>query len=311
LTDHIEHPSFSFVQYLEQQMRDYLSLPDGVERMKELDARLEAPLKELAAEVAALIQCVKDSPPSRGYEPMLIECGFDPILARMRARLLVHWGRRCAAESGWHRPVVDAIRFLAERDRQRRAVSTRAELLLKAWHETSIIETLCSQAGVSESEFIALLRAIVDGSDYDRVRIREIAASVAPHLSIPRGPKISAPSASHEFYLSESPNLKPARRPNSGDRAREYADAVTQATRLEFDAPEFDYRPARRRIRRNGRSCICGAAMIWRRKLNDEISCRIRKLLSATKRKQSFRGNFTAVNIIKACAQIFDCSFHA
>jgi len=190
------------------------------------------------------------STPSPGYEPLLIKAGWSPLLARGMAKLAVRHGRRCANESKWRRPVVDAIRFLAERQRQRRAIIRRAQLLLRAWNETSIIETIFDQAGLNETEFICLLQALVEDRQVDYQRITRIAGTISPRLSLPRGPKVSAPSAAHEFLLSEPKIVNCAKRLAAVRENRaEYVDPITQATRREFAAPDFDPRPARRRLK--------------------------------------------------------------
>jgi hypothetical protein len=51
------------------------------------------------------------------------------------AKLAVRHGRRRADESRWQRRVFDAIRFLARRKRRRRAILSRAKLLLQAQNE--------------------------------------------------------------------------------------------------------------------------------------------------------------------------------
>ena len=93
------------------------------------------------------------------------------------ASLTISRGRRRANESRRLPAVVGAIRFLAKPGRGRRAIRRKAEVLRAAWNETSIR------------------------------RITEIVAAVAPFLSIPRGRKISAASAAHEFLLDEAPSV--------------------------------------------------------------------------------------------------------
>jgi hypothetical protein len=201
--------------------------------------------------VGKVIQSLAPLPPSRGYEPLLVEAGWNQFSARGVAKIAVRHGRRCAEESNWHRPVIDAIRFLAKPQRQRRAILRRAKLILQACKETSIIETIFFEAGLIELEFVRLLESVVEGREVDCRRITEIAAVLAPRLSLPRGPKVSAPSAAHEFLLDPEIGIT-LRRPPATYRKRkaEYIDALTAATRLEFNAPHFDPRPARRRIAR-------------------------------------------------------------
>ena len=231
-------------------LKAYVQRPDVLEQLKSSSEPLNS-FFNFFAMIGLAIKKVAESPPSRGYEPLLIGY-FNPIVARGMARLVIHHGRRRAAQSGWHRGVFDAIRFLAERDRQPRAIFTRAQLLLEAWDKTSIIETVFDETGLSATEFIGLLKAFVEGRDVDCRRITEISARLAPHLSLRRGPKISAASAAHEFFLAVIER-------NYGPHAYtwnaledDFTDPVTKATRMEFDEPGFDPRPTHRR-RKAGR----------------------------------------------------------
>jgi hypothetical protein len=200
--------------------------------------------------IGKVMQRVAELPPSSGYEPLLVEAGWNPFIARAAATVAVRRGNRCAKESKLRRPVFDAIRFLAQRPRQARAILRCAKLLVEAWTETSIIETLFDEAGLSETEFIGLLESVVEGREVDRQRIMEIAALVAPFISLSRGPKVTAPSVAHEFLLEYGIGGPIKRRPYSGrNRTEEYADPLTEATRREFNAPHFDARPARRRLK--------------------------------------------------------------
>jgi hypothetical protein len=124
------------------------------------------------------------------------------------------------------------------------------QIVLDASNETSLVDEGFKAAGLSESEFIYLLKCQAKGEHVDRDRIAEIAAEVSPHLSIRRGPKVTAWSAAHEFLLEEGIKPSGKRRPYLGrNRSEEWVDPVTEATRLEFDVPGFDPRPARRRVK--------------------------------------------------------------
>ena len=98
-------------------------------------------------------------------------------------------------------PVVEAIRFFARGDRQRRAILSRAKLVLAARQETSIVDELFRNAGHHEGEFLRLLQTVIDGGAINRERIRTIAAAVAPSVRRARGPKIAAASGAHELFL--------------------------------------------------------------------------------------------------------------
>jgi hypothetical protein len=216
------------------------------------------------------IRFIAESPPSLGYEPFLIEPLRNRFVARAVAKLAVRSGRRRAAEGKRRGPVFRAIRFLAQPDRRKDASLRRAELLLAAWEETSIIAEIFDEVGASQPsfkkahpnvfEFVSLLQSAVERREVAS-RLTEIAAGLTPHLSISRGPKISAPSAAHEFLLDYVLPDKPPtftwnadaplphraiRRTNKGD----FTDSFTRATRQEFSNPYFSPQAACRRVKR-------------------------------------------------------------
>jgi hypothetical protein len=86
---------------------------------------------------------------------------------------------------------------------------SRAKTLLAAWKETSIIESIFNEAGLSETEFIKLLEAIVRGESIDYQRLAELAVEVASHLSLARGPGSSllhlAADSQGSLALAEAP----------------------------------------------------------------------------------------------------------
>ena len=188
--------------------------------------------------------------PSPGYEPLLLEGGWNPLAARGMAKLAVRHGKRVAAERPYERGVAQAIRFLAKRPCQHRAIVKCAKVLVHACVETSLVDTLFDKAKLDEAEFITLLRRALDGHYVDRQRLTDIAAAVAPYISIKRGVKITAASAAHEFLFREELELSLRRRPYLGRRRKgAYCDPRTEATRLEFNQPTFDSRPARKRLK--------------------------------------------------------------
>jgi hypothetical protein len=77
----------------------------------------------------------------------------------------------------------------------------------------------------------------------------QIAAAVAPLLSIPRGPKISTASAAHEILLEELVSVTGSQGYTWDSYKEDYSDPLTQATRREFRDPDFDPRAAYRRVR--------------------------------------------------------------
>jgi hypothetical protein len=128
-------------------------------------------------------------------------------------------------------------------------MARKAEVLLAAWEETSIIETIFDSASLSASDFIELLKSAVEGREVEPRRITEIAATIAPGLSIPRGPKISAASAAHEVLLEELGSVTGTRGFTWNFYRQDYSDPLTQETRREFREPDFAPQAARRRVK--------------------------------------------------------------
>ena len=106
-------------------------------------------------------------------------------------------------------------------------------MLITAWKETSIIETIFDKVGLRETEFINLLEATLRAENVDDGRLTKIAAEIVPHLWLSRGQKISAPSAALEFLLENGASeLIKGKRPNSRrTQSGGYCDALTDATR--------------------------------------------------------------------------------
>jgi hypothetical protein len=197
-----------------------------------------------------VIEYLDELPPSPGYGPLLVDAGWNRIAARGVATLAVQHGRRIEKEGQWQRRVFDAIHFLGERPRQRRAILSRARLLIEASEATTIVETIFYQAGLNEAKFLILLKQVIERRQTDHSRIMEIAAAVSAAVPTPRGAKVSACSAAHEFLFRQDLRLPIKRRAYLGrDRLEEYVDPRTEATRREFGRVHFDSRPARRRIK--------------------------------------------------------------
>jgi hypothetical protein len=197
-----------------------------------------------------LVQFVASSPPSVGYEPLLCEGGCPRIIARAIAMLTVRIGRRRAKESKRWTEVFAAFRFLAKPHRRADAIARRAKILIAAWQETSIIETVLDKVGIDVSEFPSLLDEAARGVSYDHSRLQEIATRVVRSQSPPMGPKMTEPSISMEYCVRHFP--RHSKRPQAfGQKHRDdESDLFAEATRREFGLSQFDGRPARRRIKR-------------------------------------------------------------
>ena len=201
---------------------------------------------------SAIAERAEENFPSKAYGPYLEARGFAPFLSRGLGSLTISLGTRQANEAKREARVVEAIRFLARGYRQKRAILSRAKLVLAASKETSIVDKLFRKAGLHEGEFLRLLQTVIDGGAINRERITTIAAAVAPLVRRARGPKITAASAAHELFLETNAcaGLRAGYAKSGIDG--EYTDPRTQATRQEFDDRDFDPRPAYRRVKRRG-----------------------------------------------------------
>jgi hypothetical protein len=185
------------------------------------------------------------SPPSRGYEPLLLKLNFSPVAARICAYLAIRRGHRTAADCRTRIAAVTAIRYLAKPRARWKSIVWHANVLLKAYRESDVLDEIF--AGAASAEFARSLETTAAGDKSAQDRLRDIAALVAPTLSISRGRRMSAASAAHEL-IAEGPWETPrAYTWNVFDE--DFTDEFTKATRIEFGDPEFDPRPAVRRAR--------------------------------------------------------------
>lgn len=190
------------------------------------------------------------SKPSPGYEPLLMRMGCDQFTARGLAKFAVRRGRQQARESKVCAQVRKDIRFLARGSRRRDAIIRCARRLHDAWENNRIVGDLLFHANVDDFKFSLLLKSVSQGDLSQIQRVFEIAAKAAPRLLAKRGPKIAAPSATHEFFLNDKLGIVRAPWPrNRNNRRAEYVNSLTAATRKEFKNPDFDPRSAKRRVK--------------------------------------------------------------
>jgi hypothetical protein len=226
---------------------------DGVEPEKR-DALVEQVhqiIRAFGVIFGKMLQQAASRPPSPGYEPYHVRRGTNPILARGMGAIAVRSGTRTAAEEPRRRAIFDAIRFLAKAKKPTPAVLRRVQTLVNGAAQTSVIETAFYEAKLHEGEFIGLLIDCREGRPVNFQRIGEIAATVATHLRIHRGPRISPASAAHQFILENSP--AEARRPAWCPIKKKFTDPFTEATRREFGLRDFNPLPAYRRSKASKR----------------------------------------------------------
>ena len=96
--------------------------------------------------------------------------------------------------------------------------------------------------------FIRALKFCLAGDLSDRPVVCRIAKAIWRRVAVSRGPKLTHASAAHEYFLKSQSIFETAAftwSPYSED----FTDRLTQATREEFDDPDFNPVPARRRLR--------------------------------------------------------------
>ena len=115
----------------------------------------------------------------------------------------------------------------------------------------SLIDCIFMEAGHRDlsNEFANLLERAVAADPQACRRLTEIASTVAGDIPPPRGKKISVATATHQllFELLRSRRKETAYTWN--DEQEDFVDDVTQATRRQVGDPDFDPRPAWRRMR--------------------------------------------------------------
>jgi hypothetical protein len=130
--------------------------PDRPKHDQNTDTQPDEPIA-LTGRAKAIVEAL--STPSPGYEPLLMEAGWSQFAARGVAKLAVRHGRRRAEESKWQRGVVDAIRFLARRKRQRRAILSRAKyLFLQTGHSAQRLDCLAGAGPVTFSGLPSIIQ---------------------------------------------------------------------------------------------------------------------------------------------------------
>jgi hypothetical protein len=218
--------------------------------------RVHTALETLAKQIFAGIKWVcemadrlEKTPPAPGYEPMLIERCHHPLIARGLSYWLIGLGKDEAYRATTDRIVVDALRFLAKPGRTQRSISRRATALLEVWTATGALNDAFHGSDISVLEFVAALEGAVRGEFAACRRVTDIAAALAPGLSVRRGPKVSEASVAHQLLLEYVANSVGPKSYTYSEIKGDFTDPLTRATRSAFDEPRFDPRPAFRRYR--------------------------------------------------------------
>jgi hypothetical protein len=178
----------------------------GLERglifVESLANRISAVIEPVVIRVCEMVDQLDQLAPVPGYEPMLIERGHHPLLARGISHWIIRSGKDEAHKAKMQPIVGDALRFLAKPGRTRRSISRRAAALLEVWNTNFDLGNVFDGVDLRVLEFAEALKGAVRGDLASCQRVTEIAAALAPRLSVRRGRRASAASLAHEFSLA-------------------------------------------------------------------------------------------------------------
>jgi hypothetical protein len=234
--------------------RDIAADLKGVQTFLEtLANRISAVVEPVVIRVCEMLERLEKLPPAPGYEPVLIERGHHPLLARGISHWIIDLARDEAHKAKMQGIVVHAIRFLAKPGRQKRSISRRAAALLEVWNTNFDLGNIFDGVDLRVLEFAEALKGAVRGDLASCQRVTEIAAALAPELSVRRGRRASAASLAHEFSLACVANMAGPKAYTYNPVREDYTDPLTRATRLAFGDPGFDPRPALRRRKKRQR----------------------------------------------------------
>jgi hypothetical protein len=222
----------------------------GLKRAQTFVENLTKVVERVVISACEMAERLDKLPPAPGYEPILIQRGQHPLMARGFSYVIIGLGKDAATEARTQRIVVDAFRFLAKPGRTKRSISRRAAVLLEVWNTRSTLGTAFNGVGVSVFEFVEALEGAVRGDLTGCQRVTEVAAALAPGLSVRRGRKASAASIAHELLLTCVANMAGPKAYTHDHVSEDYTDPLTGATRVAFGDPDFDPGPARRRQRK-------------------------------------------------------------
>jgi hypothetical protein len=222
----------------------------GLKRVQAFVENLTKVVERVVISACEMVDRLDKLPPAPGYEPMLIERGHHPLMARGLSHWIIRLAKDEAHKAPMQRIVVDALRFLAKPGRTKGSISRRAAVLLKVWNTTSNLGDAFNGVGISVFGFVEALEGAVRGDLAACQHVTEVAAAVSPGLSARRGPKASAASITHELLLRYVAKTAGPKGYTYDFVSDDFTDPLTGATRLAFGDPDFDPRPARRRQRK-------------------------------------------------------------
>jgi hypothetical protein len=188
-------------------------------------------------------------PKDKGYGKFLEKLGYDRNRAGMMAAMIVEEGRVRAATAKRDAEFAQALRRLANSRLETEAFLANAKVALEAMSGTVLTRGLFD--GLPRFDGLVFIRALkfcLAGDLSDRPDVCRIAKAIWRRVAVSRGPKLTHASAAHEYFL-ESHSIFGTGAFTWSPYSEDFTDRLTQATREEFDDPDFNPVPARRRLR--------------------------------------------------------------
>jgi hypothetical protein len=188
-------------------------------------------------------------PKDKGYAKFLMTLGYDRNWSGMLAAMIVEQGRVRAATSQKRTEFARALLWVANPQLTTEAFPANVKVVLEAMDGTELTCGLFDELRPFEAlSFIRALRFCLAGDMSLRSEAVRIAGAIWRRVPVSRGPKLTHASAAHEYFLESRSIFSPAAFTWSAER-EDFIDRLTQATREEFDDPNFNPVPARRRLR--------------------------------------------------------------
>lgn len=226
-------------------------LPKFVERLKEVATSLVPHL----ARISELADAWNRLPPS-GYEPLLIEIGYEPLPAKVIAHAICRVGVQWAEErNSIEKPLGSAFRKLARASNRSTLAVSRCANDLKPLLDDSAsqgpIERALELAGLSLTfgDVLTIVGDAAEGRKHACGQLHGLARAVVRHVPDPRGRRISTATGVHAFLLYE---LQLSGRPHAyawSEEEGDFVDAATKASREVVGHNDFDPRPAYRLVK--------------------------------------------------------------
>jgi hypothetical protein len=188
-------------------------------------------------------------PKDKGYGKFLETLGYDRNWAGMLAATIVEEGLVRSATAKRSAEFAQALRRLANPRLETEAFLANAKVVLEAMDRTVLTRGLFDELPRFEGlGFIRALRACLAGDLSDRPDVSRIAKASWRRVAVSRGPKLTHASAAHEYFLETRSTFEIGAFTWSPED-EDFTDRLTQAAREEFEDPDFNPVPARRRLR--------------------------------------------------------------